>query len=146
MTTHSKHQITTPHFLSGDLLAAADSGPSPNPLPLFFDLLVSMKGREVWLAEMERARLVCLEDREERRGMESRACIYSSHFVASTLLIFSLLSMEVQELQPDSAVSLIDTDMEAQVVPSLETEQVSHVIWEYDLSFIYILYDLNVRF
>ena len=34
------------------------------------------------------------------------------------------LSPQVQELQPSSAVSLIDTDMEAQVVPSLECEQV----------------------
>lgn len=41
--------------------------------------------------------------------------------VPSPWPVYELL---VQELQPESAVSLIDTDMEAQVVPSLETEQV----------------------
>lgn len=30
---------------------------------------------------------------------------------------------QVQELQPESAVSIIDTDIEAEVVPSLEAEQ-----------------------
>ena len=41
-----------------------------------------------------------------------------------TISSLSPPSPQVQELQPSSAVSLIDTDMEAQVVPSLECEQV----------------------
>ena len=40
------------------------------------------------------------------------------------LSLAASMPYQVQELQPSSAVSLIDTDMEAQVVPSLETEQV----------------------
>lgn len=44
--------------------------------------------------------------------------------VASSSVPSVVFQLLVQELRPSNAVSLIDTDIEAQVVPSLETEQV----------------------